>query len=145
MKSKSILMTIVAILATFAARPAYALISANTVNEVALLSHNERLVLVTVRLDCTAGEQAHIQVTVTQESTGARAEGRTQGVCTGTMQEWTVKASARGPASFEEGAAQACPSAFTRDDGRVTDTRNWCRAGGITLQQVAGPGGFGTR
>ena len=145
MKSKSILMTIVAILATFAARPAYALISANTVNEVALLSHNERLVLVTVRLDCTAGEQAHIQVTVTQESTGARAEGRTQGVCTGTFQEWQVKASARGPARFDEGSAEACPSAFTRDRGRVTDSRSWCRAGGITLQQVAGRGGFGNR
>ena len=145
MKRKFVLMTIVAMLATFEARPASARITDNTVNPTALLSHNERRVLATVRFACTAGERAHIHLIVTQTSTGARAEGRAQGVCTGTVQEWKVKASARGPARFDEGTAEACPSAFTRDRGRVTDSRSWCRVGGITLEQVAGRGQFGNR
>ena len=127
---------IVGCLLALVAQPALAAISQNTIDPVATLSRRDRHVLVTGPIACTAGEKLSIRLTVTQSATGARAEGRTRLWCTGALQRWTVRATARGAARFDEGLAQVCAEAITRDRGVVTDTSQWCASQGVTLARA---------
>lgn len=114
------------------AQTAFARITANTMNPVALVTDGGRHVLVTGPVACTAGERLHLRVTVTQRSTGAVAEGRTLATCTGDTQLWEVHASALGPASFEAGPATATALGRTVDHGTSTDANQWLV--GLTLE-----------
>jgi hypothetical protein len=101
------------------------------------LSANNRLIRVaghTGQVDCEAGLQFHVRVTVTQQSTGAVAEGHAQERCTGGSQTWEALATTRGRTVFESGEALVCGFATVRDRedrGAIIFTRQWCRA--ITL------------
>jgi hypothetical protein len=93
---------------------------------------------------CTAGEIVGIQVTVTQSTTGALATGDTQEICTGELQQWSVRAAADGADRFAAGPARACGVATTRSEGQITDTFEWCRditlVYAVYLPIVPGPG-----
>jgi hypothetical protein len=109
----------------FGAHAAFARITANTIDPVAVVADNGRDVIVTGPLACTAGERAYLRVTVTQRSTGAVAEGRTLFTCIGSNQQWEVHASTQGQETFEEGPATATAVARTTEHEETTDAHQW--------------------
>jgi hypothetical protein len=109
----------------FGAHAAFARITANTIDPVAVVADNGRDVIVTGPLACTAGERAYLRVTVTQRATGAVAEGRTLITCIESTQQWEVHASTQGPETFEEGPATATAVARTTELGETTDAHQW--------------------
>jgi hypothetical protein len=80
---------------------------------------------------CDSGEQVRIAVTITQESSEAEATGHTKTFCTGTVQERTAQAVAKGGTKVAAGPAQACAVVTTRLKGEEIDTYSWCKA--VTL------------
>ena len=86
---------------------AFAGLTANTIDPVAIVTDNGRHLIVTGPIVCTERERADLRVTVTQRATGAVAEGRTRITCTGNTQHWEVHASIQGNATFQEGPATA--------------------------------------
>ena len=87
------------------------------------LLDDARGVVVVGHITCGEGQQFSVDVTVTQESTGASATGDTQGTCTGEhKQHWTAIATADGQASFEAGRAVVCAAATWPSVGTV----EWC-------------------
>lgn len=82
-----------------------------------------RRVEVVGHVTCGEGQRFSVDVTVTQDSTGAVATGHTQGTCTGERrQTWTAIATAHGGSTFEEGTALACAEASWPSIGTV----EWC-------------------
>lgn len=109
----------------FVAPMAFARITMNTIDPLAIVTDNGRQIIVTGPVACTAGERAYHRVTVTQRSTGAVAEGRTLINCTGDIQQWEVHASTQGKETFEEGPATAVGVARTTARGETTDAHQW--------------------
>jgi hypothetical protein len=109
----------------FGAHSAFARITANTIDPVAIVADNGRDVIVTGPIACTAGERAYLRVTVTQRSTGAVAEGRTLLTCIESTQQWEVHASTQGQETFEVGPATATALARTTEGGETTDAHQW--------------------
>lgn len=66
---------------------AFAGVSLNTVDPVALVTDNGRHIIATGPVGCTERERAYLRVTVTQRATGAVAEGYTRLTCTGNTQQ----------------------------------------------------------
>jgi hypothetical protein len=122
---------VLAMAGLFLAQGAFARILTNTIDSDAIVTHHGRHLVVTGPLQCTAGEQAFLRVTVTQRPTGAVAEGGTLISCTGDLQHWEVRAATQGKARFQEGAAIATAIATTHDQGNTTDAHQWLVA--ITL------------
>jgi hypothetical protein len=91
------------------------------------LAENGRLLFVGGHITCDPGERVRVRVTVSQESTGAIAEGFTQETCTGLEEPFELGAATRGPARFQVGPAQACALATTREHGTPTDAFQWCK------------------
>ena len=81
-------------------------------------------------LSCTAGQQVAFSLTVTQG--GTSGTGRGAGFCTGALTGYAVTVPTAGGTSTP-GPAAACATAVNRDQSVVVDTRQWCRADGITL------------
>jgi hypothetical protein len=134
LSSKLIRTAIVALaMLWLAVSPAFAAISQNTIAPEAVLSIHGRHLLTTIQLACPEGERVQVRVRVDQAQTGAAGEGRTQGRCTGDVQYLTVRVISRGPISFAPGMTEACAHGVTRNHGTVTDERQWCREGGISL------------
>jgi hypothetical protein len=104
---------------------AFAGISANTIDSVAIVTDNGRHIIVTGPIVCTENERAHLRVTVTQRATGAVAQGRTRITCTGDTQQWEVHASTQGKETFEEGSATAVALGRTTTRGETTDAHQW--------------------
>ena len=104
---------------------AFARITANTTDPVAIVAENGHHVIVTGPVECTEGERAYLRVTVTQRSTGAVAEGRTRITCTGDSQHWEAHVSIQGKEAFEEGPATAVALARTTDRGDTDDADQW--------------------
>ena len=115
-------MTVVGV---FVAHTAFARITANTIDLVAIVTDNGRHIIVTGPISCTEGERAYLRVTVTQRSTGAVAEGRTLITCTENTQQWEAHASIQGEETFEEGPATAVAVAHTTGGGETTDAHQW--------------------
>ena len=120
--SKAVVLTLAGL---FVAPLAFARVVFNTIDSLATVTDNGRLVIATGPLTCTRGEQAFLRVTVTQRPTGAVAEGRGRIVCTGNSQQWQVHAAAQGDATFGEGAAVAVAIARTASRGEITDAHQW--------------------
>jgi hypothetical protein len=122
----AVVLTLVGI---FIAPTAFARITFNTIDPVAIVTDNGRHIIVTGPLVCTAGERAHLRVTVTQRATGAVAEGRTLVTCTGGdpthPQQWEVHASVQDKETFEEGSATAVALDRTTTQGDTTDAHQW--------------------
>ena len=104
---------------------AFAGLSMNTIDPVAIVTDNGRHIMVTGPIVCTERERAHLQVTVTQRSTGAVAQGRTRITCTGDTQQWEVHASTQGDETFQEGSATAVALGRTTSHGETTDAHQW--------------------
>jgi hypothetical protein len=98
-----------------------------------VLRPNTRLVEVRGGIACTEGERFSLRVVVSQSTTGAYAEGRTQGFCTGANQIFTLLAVARGITRFDPGTARAEAVATTFLRGQPTDTHTWWRD--VTLER----------
>jgi hypothetical protein len=59
----------------FVAHNSFAKLSANTIDPVGIVSENGRHLVLTGPVSATSGDRVEMQVTVTQRSTGAVAEG----------------------------------------------------------------------
>jgi hypothetical protein len=79
------------------------------------------------------GEDYEIQTAVTQSSTGALSRGRTQGRCSGRIEQFEAATWIYDEALFETGTAQACAMIITRARNKVTDVFQWCRKEDVTL------------
>jgi len=112
------------------ASPAGAKVALNTIGATAALSGAGHVARGTVLLDCTAGQQVQFTLTLTQD--GASGAGHGAEVCTGDLTAYEVTVPARA-GTFTAGPAQACATAVNRDRGVVVDTKQWCRAEGVTL------------
>ncbi len=108
-----------------AAPNAVAGVQTNTIDAAATLTRDGRQVTATGPIGCTAGQHAHVQVTVTQRSTGAMAVGHTTLICNGYIQQWEIHASVRGRDAFVIGAASAVALGRTSDQGRTDDAHQW--------------------
>lgn len=102
---------------------AFARVTRNTIDPIAVLTDGGRHLILTGPVGCTAGERLHTRLTLSQRSTGAIAEGRTLDTCTGAPQQWELSASIRGKARFEPGPAVAVGRTFQR--GQPTDAHQW--------------------
>ena len=120
--SAAMVVTLVAILIT---SPALARTVLNTIDSVAIVTDEGRHLVVTGPITCTAGERGYLQVTVTQRTTGAEAEGRTRIACTGDSQQWEVRAATQGIETFQEGPATAVALSRTTTPGQITDAHQW--------------------
>ena len=120
--SAAMVMTLVGV---FIAPTAFARVTGNTIDPVAIVADNGDHILVTGPIACTASEKAYLRVTVTQRSTGAVAEGDTRITCTGDTQQWEVHASTQGEETFQEGPATAAALARTTTPGETTDAHQW--------------------
>jgi hypothetical protein len=109
----------------FGAQTAFARVTANTIDPVAIVADNGRDVIVTGPISCTAGERAYLRVTVTQRSTGAVAEGRSLLTCIESTQQWEVHASTQGKETFAAGPATATAVARTTEREETTDAHQW--------------------
>jgi hypothetical protein len=115
--------------------------TANQVNAVAVpsftlninpnvtLERNDRISNVTVLATCEAGQQLHVEVTLTQGAASGFGVG--QGQCTGGLEAYLVTVPAQGNDPFAEGSAQVEAAALIRDRGLVVDTQEWVRT--VTL------------
>jgi hypothetical protein len=131
MKSIVRIVVLVAVVGACLAPLGFARVVYNTIDPIAVVTDHGRQLLVTGPITCTAGEQAHFRVTVTQRETGAMAEGHALVTCTGVNQQWELHASTQGSELFQEGPATAVAIARTSDRGAVTDAHQWLVA--ITL------------
>ncbi len=109
----------------FAASLAFARITMNTIDPIAIVADKGRHLVVTGPIACIAGERAYLRATVTQRTTGAVAEGSGFITCTGVSQQWEVHAVTQGAASFAPGAATAVGLASTSLRGKVNDAHQW--------------------
>lgn len=105
--------------------PTFAGVSLNTIDPVAVVTDDGRQIVVTGPIACSAAERVILQVTVTQRTTGAIAQGRTRFICTGDVQQWEVWVKKVGNAVFTEGAASAIALARTTANGQATDAHQW--------------------
>jgi hypothetical protein len=104
---------------------AFAGLAVNTIDPVAIVTDDGRHIIVTGPIECTESERAYLQVTVTQRSTGAVAQGRTRITCTGDTQQWEVHAALQGNETFQAGPATAVALAHTTSSGETTDAHQW--------------------
>jgi len=104
---------------------AFAGVSFNTIDPVAIVTDNGSQIIVTGPITCTKRQRAFLRVRVTQRATGAVATGRTRLLCTGEAQHWAVQAAIHGDAPFQEGQATAVAfgRTFLREDS--TDAHQW--------------------
>lgn len=114
-----------AIVISLVAPAAFARITANTIDSVAIVTDHGRQLIVTGPIRCTESESAYLRVTVTQRATGAVAEGRSLVTCTGDTQQWDVHVSVQGEEIFAEGTATATALARTTDREKSTDAQQW--------------------
>lgn len=75
------------------------------------------------------GDWFSLNLTIDQESTGAKAKAYTEETCTGDSQEWEVTAEALGPVwrTFEAGEAQACATAIVHRGQGGAVVNQWCK------------------
>ena len=116
---------LLALLGVSVAPVAYAKIAFNTIDPIAAISDNGRRIVLTGPIQTDIVEKIYLRVTVTQRTTGAVADGIAILRGTGELQQWEVKAKARGKASFEPGTATAVAVAVTSDRGQTSDAHQW--------------------
>jgi hypothetical protein len=113
--------------------PVGARIVNNTIGDTGALIGHGQVVRATVFLGCTAGQQVQFTLTLTQDGASGTGHGAT--VCTGDPEAYEVTVPADGGDPFTPGFAAACATAVNYRRGVVVDTREWCRAAGVTLTE----------
>lgn len=109
----------------FIARTAFAKITFNTIDPVAIIADHGRRIVLSGPLSTTVVEKTELRVTITQRSTGAVAEGQAVFTSTGELQHWEIQTTTLGNAAFEEGPATAVALARTSSPGQATDAHQW--------------------
>jgi hypothetical protein len=133
MSRRAILLVSVLVVVLFGAPSStVANMHSNTIDPAAVLGPQGRQADVTVLLSCDPGEWLTVRLTVTQEDTNSLAEGHTFEICTGPVQRLKTRVYAGYATALGEGDADACALAVTWQGGKVTDTRQWCKA--VVLQ-----------
>lgn len=120
-------MIITLVISLLVAGPVVARLSSNTIDPIAILSSNNRQVLVTGPIDCTKGEKLSLEVVLTQRETNAIAKGTLETACTGDIQKWEINTRAEDGTTFKDGNATAWALATTRNHGKITDIDQWLR------------------
>ena len=115
----------VAVVSVVLTGTAFARITVNTVDPLAVVADNGRHLVVTGPIACTAEERAYLEITVTQRATGAVAAGRTRITCSGAVAQWQIHASAQGAERFQEGPVTAVALARTANGAGVADAHQW--------------------
>ena len=105
------------------------------IDPLVTLNRNTRVATVQIIATCDAGQQLHVNVTLTQGSVSARGIGF--GECTGGVERYPVTVPAHGRYPFVEGPAVVEAGAVIRERGLIVDTQEWTRA----VQLVARPRG----
>jgi alpha-tubulin suppressor-like RCC1 family protein len=95
--------------------------------------HNSRVTTVTVVATCEAGQQLHVDVTLTQDAASGHGVGH--GECTGGLERYEVTVPAQGRNPLIEGPAAVEAEARFLDRGFVVDTQEWTRE----VQVVSAP------
>jgi hypothetical protein len=103
----------------------FAKIAKNTIDPTAVVTDDGGHIIVTGPIECTPGERAYLEVTVTQRTTGAIAEGRGVATCTGLTQQWDVDLEVRGSEVFDDGPSIAVAVARSVRRGVTTDAHQW--------------------
>jgi hypothetical protein len=111
--------------------PSLAAIHSNTLDPIGIVGGESTYGLVTALIHCDIGERVSVRVTVTQEDANSVAQGRASATCTDQVQRIEIRVWSMEMTKLATGAADACALAMTKQDGLVTDTRQWCKA--ITL------------
>ncbi|HEX2027877.1 MAG TPA: hypothetical protein VHF25_07735 [Nitriliruptorales bacterium] len=91
-----------------------------------VLRDNRRLIEAVGPFGCETEDNARWRVDITVEQAHARAQGHTQGHCSGRVGQWEVLAVARGPVTFDAGPAEGCGVLLVLVGGTVTDSVSWC-------------------
>jgi hypothetical protein len=109
---------------------ALARIMRNTVDMLAYVTGGGRQLMVTGPIaGDVPGEVVHLEVTVTQRTTGAVARGQTFLTLAGggpaSPQQWQIQASTLGNETFEPGPATVVAIATTSNRGVTSDAHQW--------------------
>lgn len=115
---------------TLAPLPVGARVVFNTIGGTAALIGQGHVAQGTVLVGCTEGERVQVTLTLTQGAVSGI--GSAAGICTGELEEYEVTVPA-GSDIFVPGLAVACATADNYRRGVLVDSRQWCRAGGVTL------------
>ena len=92
-----------------------------------LVSSDGRHVTTQVSIECDEGERYFVRLTVTQDETGALAQVKRPGECTGEDEDLVLSAPARGKALFDVNEeTEACALVRTRATSEVTDAEQFC-------------------
>lgn len=122
LKPIAVILSVVAILSGAVAD---ARITRNTIDGTAKLTDNGRTIIVTGPIQCDQTQPTYMRVTVSQRSTGAVANGIANITCTADEQQWEVRITTQGNATFEEGPAFAVALAKTTQNGKPDDAHQW--------------------
>ncbi len=98
--------------------------------DATLLILNEgQQVLVSGHGNCgSGGETYDLRVTVTQELSGTKGKGKTEGSCSGEEAfSWSTPAKVHGPRRFEPGHAQVCAQAVVHSSQDGAIVQKWCK------------------
>ena len=100
------------------------------------VSSDGRHVATQVSLECDEGEKYFVRLTITQDDTGALAQVRRPGECTGDEEDLVLSAPAHGKAVFDAGDdTEACALVRTKVKSEVTDAEQFCEDD-INLDEV---------
>jgi hypothetical protein len=91
------------------------------------LKRNARAIAISGPFQCDSGGEFTVEISISQQGTGAVAHGLTHGTCTGDEQGFSAVAHAHAAAPFTGGTAQACGLAVVTSHGAPTDAVQWCR------------------
>jgi hypothetical protein len=103
----------------------FAKIARNTIDTVATVADNGRLIIVTGPIENTQVEWDDLRVTITQRTTGAVAEGYALIKGKPHEQQWEVEAHMQGSDAFEAGPATAVALVTSTRHGQVADAHQW--------------------
>ena len=86
---------------------------------------NGRIAEVTALINCDAGDQAHIVLTLDQGASSGT--GHADAACDGRLLQVPMNVPAQGPSGFQAGTATAHVEAIVRREGAILDDTHWTR------------------
>ena len=127
MNRKFLLPLFVIALLGLAATTAVADVDEGVFDDDGFVSSDGRHVTTQVSIECDEGERYFVRLTVTQDDTGALAQVRQPGECTGAEEDLVLSAPARGRAVFDvNDETEACALVRTRMQSEITDAEQFC-------------------